>query len=62
MIYYPVPLHLQKAYAETGSRKGDLPVTEALCHKVLSLPMHTELDREQQDHIIASIHEYLNTN
>lgn len=59
MIYYPVPLHLQKAYRETGCREGDLPVTEALCHKVLSLPMHTELDREQQDYIIASIHEYL---
>ncbi|MDD5508253.1 MAG: DegT/DnrJ/EryC1/StrS family aminotransferase [Bacteroidales bacterium] len=62
MIYYPVPLHLQKAYVETGCREGVLPVTEALCHKVLSLPMHTELDHEQQDYIIASIHEYLNTN
>jgi dTDP-4-amino-4,6-dideoxygalactose transaminase len=62
MIYYPVPLHLQKAYRETDCREGDLPVTEALCHKVLSLPMHTELDREQQDHIIASILEYMKKN
>ncbi len=58
MIYYPVPLHLQKAYRESGFREGDLPVTEALCHKVLSLPMHTELDQQQQEHIIASILEY----
>ncbi len=62
MIYYPVPLHLQKAYQETRCTVGDLPVTEALCHKVLSLPMHSELDREQQDHIIQSILTFLNQN
>jgi len=62
MIYYPVPLHLQKAYRDTGYAVGDLPVTEALCDVVLSLPMHTELDHEQQDHIIQSILEFLKQN
>jgi dTDP-4-amino-4,6-dideoxygalactose transaminase len=43
MIYYPIPLHKQKAYA--NERSGNLfPVTEKLCDSVLSLPMHTELD------------------
>ncbi len=62
MIYYPVPLHLQKAYKNKGYTQGDLPVTEALCHAVLSLPIHTELDHEQQDFIIESILEYLKKN
>ena len=47
MIYYPVPLHLQKAFAHLGYHKGDFPVTEALCDCVVSLPSHTELDEEQ---------------
>lgn len=59
MIYYPVPLHLQKAYSNEGYKAGDLPVTEALCRSVLSLPMHTELDAEQQDFIIESVLEYV---
>jgi UDP-2-acetamido-2-deoxy-ribo-hexuluronate aminotransferase len=44
MIYYPVPLHLQKAYLDPRYKHGDFPVTEALCDTVISLPMHTELD------------------
>jgi UDP-2-acetamido-2-deoxy-ribo-hexuluronate aminotransferase len=47
MIYYPVPLHLQKAYAHHGYNTGDLPVTEELSRNVFSLPMHTELSEEQ---------------
>ena len=39
MIYYPVPLHLQKAYSHEGYKPGDLPVTESLCQSVISLPM-----------------------
>lgn len=58
MIYYPVPLHLQKAYADLGYAEGDLPVSESLCQKVISLPMHTELDDEQLDHIIRSVTEF----
>jgi UDP-2-acetamido-2-deoxy-ribo-hexuluronate aminotransferase len=47
MIYYPFPLHLQNAYKYLGYRENDFPVTEKLCKTVLSLPMHTELNKEQ---------------
>jgi UDP-2-acetamido-2-deoxy-ribo-hexuluronate aminotransferase len=60
MIYYPVPLHLQKAYLDPRYKPGDFPVTEALCASVLSLPMHTELDEEQLNHITSSILEFVN--
>jgi UDP-2-acetamido-2-deoxy-ribo-hexuluronate aminotransferase len=59
MIYYPVPLHLQKAYASLGYKAGDFPVTEQLCNCVLSLPMHTELDEEQLIYITESVLEFL---
>jgi len=55
MIYYPVPLHLQKAYEGYGIKRGDLPVTERLMDEVLSLPMSTELDKEQLDHITSAV-------
>lgn len=51
MIYYPVPLHEQKAYKDSRYKKGDFPVSEYLCQHVISLPMHTELDKEQIDYI-----------
>lgn len=54
-IYYPVPLHLQRAYKDLGFKAGDLPVSEALCAKVLSLPMHTELEQEQLAYISEQI-------
>lgn len=47
MIYYPVPLHLQKAYQDSRYKAGDFPVAEKLSACVVSLPMHTELDDEQ---------------
>ena len=59
MIYYPVPLHLQKAYASLGYRKGDFPVTEDLCNRVLSLPMHSEMDKLQLEYITDHILQYL---
>ncbi len=58
MIYYPVPIHLQKAYQYLGYKEGDLPITEALCKKVFSLPMHTELTIEQQNIIIENVLNY----
>ena len=47
MIYYPIPLHLQKAYTNERYKEGDFPNAERLSQTVLSLPMHTELDEEQ---------------
>lgn len=60
MIYYPVPLHLQKAYTDPRYKKGDFPITEHLCNTVFSLPMHTELSEDQLQHITSSIIEFLN--
>jgi dTDP-4-amino-4,6-dideoxygalactose transaminase len=56
-IYYPIPLHLQEAYSAAGKPKGTFPVTEKASDEVLSLPMHTELDEEQQKYIAQSIKE-----
>ncbi|WP_181306598.1 DegT/DnrJ/EryC1/StrS aminotransferase family protein [Rufibacter sp. XAAS-G3-1] len=55
MVYYPVPLHLHEAYAYLGYKAGDFPVSEALCRKVISLPMHTELTEEQQNYIAEAV-------
>jgi len=57
-IYYPVPLHLQKAFAMAGGRPGDFPVTEQAAREVISLPMHTELTDEQQGHIADAIRRF----
>ena len=58
MIYYPVPIHLQKAYAYLNYRVGEFPVSEQLSASVLSLPVHTEMDQEQVDYIADSIKQY----
>ena len=55
MIYYPVPLHQQKAYLDPRYKDGDFPVAEKLAACVLSLPMHTELDYEQLEYITSSV-------
>ncbi|MDP4290408.1 MAG: DegT/DnrJ/EryC1/StrS family aminotransferase [Bacteroidota bacterium] len=60
MIYYPVPLHMQKAYLDPRYKEGDFPVTEHLCKNVVSLPMHTELDQEQLELITSSVLEFVN--
>lgn len=52
MVYYPIPLHLQKAYRDERYRAGDFPVSEYLSRTVLSLPMHSCLDDEQISFII----------
>ena len=59
MVYYPVPLHLQKAYQDNRYKEGDFPVTEQLCQSVISLPMHTEMGKDQQDFIIETIINYI---
>lgn len=59
MVYYPVPLHLQKAYLNPRYTEGAFPVTEKLCASVISLPIHTELSEETQSYIVASVLEFL---
>jgi len=59
MIYYPVPLHLSSAYMKYGYKPGDFPVAEQAAREVLSLPMHTELDEEQQTFICNSINAFM---
>jgi dTDP-4-amino-4,6-dideoxygalactose transaminase len=58
MIYYPIPLHLNKAYRAYGYNEGDFPVSEELSKQVLSLPMHTELTTEEQDVVISAVKEF----
>jgi len=58
MIYYPVPLHQQKAY-DKNNRNESFPVTEKLSKTVLSLPIHTEITTNEQDFIVSSIQNFL---
>ena len=60
MIYYPVPNHLQKAYSYYGYKVGDMANTENLCSRVISFPIHTEMDAEQQNLIISAVLEFIN--
>jgi dTDP-4-amino-4,6-dideoxygalactose transaminase len=59
MVYYPSPLHLQKAFAYLGYSEGDRPVAEQLCNQVLALPIHTELQREEQELIVSKLKEII---
>jgi dTDP-4-amino-4,6-dideoxygalactose transaminase len=56
-LHYPLPIHLQKAYSSLGYRRGDLPVTEALCDRCLSLPMYAELTDEQISSVVSALRE-----
>ena len=58
MVYYPGPLHMQEAYSYLGYGENDFPVTTALCREVLSLPVHTEIEQEQLDHITGTVIEF----
>jgi len=55
MVYYPIPVHLQKAYLSYGYKEGDFPVSERLSTEVISLPIHTEMKVEIQDYIVENI-------
>jgi dTDP-4-amino-4,6-dideoxygalactose transaminase len=57
-IYYPVPLHLQKCFEYLGHKKGDFPVAERLCEKVLALPMFPELTEDEVGYVCESIKEF----
>ena len=60
MIYYPIPLHIQEAYAEFGFKEGDFPISEQYSAEVISLPMHSELDRTQVEYIAKNFIEVYN--
>lgn len=59
MIYYPIPIHKQKAYINECTDKDFFPVTEKLVKSVLSLPIHTEITREEQEFVVSSIIEFV---
>jgi dTDP-4-amino-4,6-dideoxygalactose transaminase len=59
-VYYPIPLHLQKAYADSRYQEKDFQTTNTLVKEVISLPMHTELDDEQIEFITTKINTFLN--
>ena len=60
MIYYPIASHKQKMFAAFGGDQYQLPTTDWLTQRVISLPIHTELDEEQQSYIVAQVLSYLN--
>lgn len=60
MIYYPVPAHRQKMFDAFGGSSYQLPITDWLTERVISLPIHTELDEEQQTFIITKVLEFVN--
>jgi dTDP-4-amino-4,6-dideoxygalactose transaminase len=57
-LHYPLPLHLQKAYARMGFKKGDFPVSERTAERLLSLPIYAELTREHVEYVADCIRDY----
>lgn len=60
MVYYPGPLHTQKAYGFLGYKEDDFPVTSILCNEVLSLPIHPDMEKDQLDYIILNTLKFFN--
>ncbi|WCO02094.1 DegT/DnrJ/EryC1/StrS family aminotransferase [Psychroserpens ponticola] len=60
-VYYPIPLHLQKAYQDSRYNEADFTVTNQLVKEVISLPMHTELDDEQIEFITSTVINFVNS-
>jgi dTDP-3-amino-3,4,6-trideoxy-alpha-D-glucose transaminase len=59
LIHYPLPLHLQRAFAALGGRPGDFPVTEQACDEILSLPLYPEMSDEQAQRVAEAVREAL---
>jgi len=57
-IHYPVPLHVQKAYANYGYKLGDFPVTERIAAEIVSLPMYPQLTENQQRRVVEKVKEF----
>jgi UDP-2-acetamido-2-deoxy-ribo-hexuluronate aminotransferase len=58
-VHYPVPLHLQPVFSELGYKPGDFPVSERVCNRVMSLPMHPYLTEDSQDRVVKSLREVI---
>jgi dTDP-4-amino-4,6-dideoxygalactose transaminase len=58
-IHYPVPLHMQKAYANYGYKLGDFPVTERIAAEIVSLPMFPQLNEKQQRRVVENVKEFV---
>jgi len=60
-IHYPIPLHLQKAYANLHYKNGDFPVTERVAKEIVSLPMFPHLQESQLASVASSVMEFVNS-
>jgi len=58
LIHYPIPLHLQKAYASLGYKKGDFPNAERAADRIISLPMYPDLTKVQVDFVVDAVREF----
>lgn len=61
-IHYPVPLHLQEAFAYLGQREGDFPISERVAKEILSLPMSPFMTQEEQDYVIEKVTKFFRGN
>jgi len=54
-VYYPLPLHLQKAFASLGGKMGDFPESETAAKEVLAIPVYPELTEEQKEKVVRTV-------